>query len=226
MKTKNEFFRLDIHQRIQHVLLIVSVTLLILTGIGLRFSDSFFGHVLVFLEGGFRTRGIIHRFSAVLLLVTIIYHFVYILFSKRGHSEFMEILLSWSDFKDYFNAIFYDLGFRKERPKLGWYSYREKFQYWAFAIFFFLMGFSGTILWFHRVFFSILPKWVFDIAIEVHGWTGTLVLIFLVFWHLYIVHFAPGKFPMSKSWLTGKISLKELKEDHGKVFEKLVSKGN
>lgn len=222
MTEKKEFLRLDLHQRIQHILFLVSVTLLVLTGIGMRFSGSFLGKTLIFLEGGFKARGDIHRFSAILLIVTVFYHLLYILFSERGHKEFLQIVLKWKDIRDYWYSLFYDLGFRREKPKLDWYCYREKFQYWAFALFTILMGFSGAILWFHRFFFSILPKWAFDMALEVHGWTGTLVLIFLVLWHLYIVHLSPGKFPMSKSWITGRITLKELKEDHEKAFEDLL----
>ena len=217
-----ELLRLDIHQRIQHILLLTSVTLLILTGIGLRFSDSFFGKLLVFLEGGFYTRGWLHRFSAVLLILTALYHFLYILFSERGHQEFMRILLRWKDIQDYWNTLLYDLGLRKERPKLDWYCYREKFQYWAFVIFCLLMIASGVVLWFHEPLFGVLPKWAFDVALEVHGWTGTLILIFLVLWHLYIVHLSPGRFPMSRSWLTGKITLEELKRYHERVYEELT----
>jgi cytochrome b subunit of formate dehydrogenase len=218
---ENEILRLDIHQRIQHWLMLLSVTLLILTGIGMRFSGSFIGKALIFLEGGFEARGYLHRVSAILLIITILYHLFYILFSARGHDEFMKIILRKRDFVDFWNTLLFDIGKRSEKPKLDWYSYREKFQYWAFVFFSLLMTLSGIILWFHKWFFGMLPKWTFDIAIEIHGWVGTLILIFLVLWHLYIVHLSPGKFPMSKSWLTGKISLRELEEDHPLVLEKL-----
>ncbi len=36
----------------------------------------------------------------------------------------------------------------------------------------------------------------------------------LLFWHLYNVHFRPGKFPVSALWLTGNITGKEMKEEH------------
>lgn len=221
MEDKTEVLRLDFHQRTQHMLFLISVTLLILTGIGLRFSDSIIGKALVFLEGGFQTRGWLHRFSAILLILTSLYHFLYILFSERGHREFLKITLKWSDFTDYWNTLLFDLGLRKEKPKLDWYCYREKFQYWAFVIFTILMIASGIVLWFHRPLFAILPKWAFDVALEIHGWTGTLILIFLVLWHLYIVHLAPGRFPMSKSWLTGRITLSELKRYHDKAYDEI-----
>jgi cytochrome b subunit of formate dehydrogenase len=225
MERKDEILRLDVHQRIQHYLLIISVTLLILTGAGMRFSSSFLGKFLIFLEGGFKARGLIHRFSALLLLITLVYHLLYIIFSERGHGEFMKIILKWKDVREYWQTLLYNLRLRNEKPKLDWYCYREKFQYWAFALFIFLMLVSGVILWLYPWFFGLLPKWAFDIALEIHGWTGTLILIFLVLWHLYIVHLSPSKFPMSKSWLTGKISLKELKEDHEKFYEEHFGKG-
>lgn len=217
--------RMNLQVRGQHFALMVSVTLLILTGLALLYRDSAFGRLLIALEGGFEARGTIHRVAAALLIATAFYHILYILFSRHGHEEFMQMLLRAQDFKDYGAALLYDLGLRSEKPLLDRYSYREKFQYWAFALFVVIMIVSGFILWFHDWFFGILPKWAFDVAIAVHSGTGTLILIVLTLWHLYVVHLSPGRFPIDWSFWDGKISERQLKEEHPLEYQRLKEKG-
>lgn len=217
--------RVNLQLRVQHFALMVSVTLLILTGLALLYRDSAFGRFLIALEGGFEARGTLHRIAAGLLIATALYHLLYILFSRTGHEEFMQMLVRAQDFKDYGAAVLYDLGLRPEKPQLDRYSYREKFQYWIFALFVVIMIISGFILWFHDWFFGLLPKWAFDIALAVHSSTGTLILIVLTLWHLYLVHLSPGRFPIDWSFWDGKISEKQLQEEHPLEYKRLKEKG-
>ena len=225
MSSERTIERINFQLRVQHLALMVSVTLLILTGLALLYRDSAFGRFLIALEGGFEARGTIHRVAAVLLMATTLYHLLYILFSRQGHDEFMQLLIRAQDFKDYAAALLYDLGVRAHKPQLDRYSYREKFQYWAFALFVTIMIISGFILWFHDWFFGLLPKWGFDVAIAVHSGTGTLILIVLTLWHLYVVHLSPGRFPIDWSFWDGKISEKQLQEEHPLEYQRLKEKG-
>jgi len=222
-REERTLLRINLQLRLQHFLLMLSVILLILTGLALLYRGSTFGRLLIMLEGGFESRGLIHRFAAGLLIFTVFYHWLYILFSRAGHEEFMQMLLRLRDFKDYGAAILFDLGLWHERPKLDRYSYREKFQYWTFALFVIVMIISGFVLWFHNWFFGLLPKWAFDVAVAVHGGTGTLILIVLTLWHLYIVHLSPGRFPIDWSFWDGKISERQLREEHPLEYERLIS---
>ncbi|OGF53358.1 MAG: hypothetical protein A2Z21_07935 [Candidatus Fraserbacteria bacterium RBG_16_55_9] len=214
--------RLNLQVRIQHGLLMISVILLILTGLALLFRESSFGKVLIELEGGFEMRGTLHRAAALLLIFVAFYHLCYILFSRRGHEEFLQIMPRARDFKDWLQMLAYDVGISIQKPKLDRYSYREKFQYWAFVLFTLIMILSGIVLWQHDRLFGLLPKWSFDVAIAVHGGTGTLILIVLTLWHLYIVHLGPGRFPIDWSFWNGRISLKQLQEEHPLEYERLA----
>lgn len=225
MAGERTIVRLNLQVRVQHFALMVSVTLLILTGLALLYRDSAFGRLLIALEGGFEARGMLHRIAAGLLMATALSHILYILFSRTGHEEFMQMLLRAQDFEDYRAALLYDLGLRTEKPQLDRYSYREKFQYWAFALFVVIMIISGVILWFHNWFFGVLPKWAFDVALAVHSGTGTLILIVLTLWHLYVVHLSPGRFPIDWSFWDGKISEKHLREEHPLEYQRLKEKG-
>ncbi|MCL4539682.1 MAG: cytochrome b/b6 domain-containing protein [Bacteroidetes bacterium] len=199
----------------------VSVLLLIISGFSMKYSETVWGKVLLFLEGGFQARGALHRLSAVLLFITAIYHLIYISFSKEGRREFKSLLPNKNDFVDLKNSILYDLLKRSEKPAFGRYSYREKVQYWAFFIFIFLMFISGVILWFHDFFFGFFPKWAFDVSFALHGGTATLVILFLVLWHMYVVHLSPANFPGNSSFWHGYVTERWLKENHSLEYEEM-----
>ena len=217
--------RMNRQLRIQHGLLLISVVVLILTGLALLYSESWFGQALISLEGGFEARGWLHRAAAVLLILTALYHIAYIVFSRRGHEEFIQMLLKGRDFKDWMAMLAYDLGRRETKPKLDRYSFREKLQYWAFVVFGLIMILSGGLLWAFPSLFGMLPKWTFDVSIAVHSGTGTLIVIVLTLWHLYIVHLAPERFPMDGSFWHGRMPVKRLKDDHPLEYERLVAEG-
>jgi len=48
-----------------------------------------------------------------------------------------------------------------------------------------------------------------------------MIFLVLFLWHIYDVHLSPGVFPMSKIWLTGKISKDELKEEHPQEYDEI-----
>lgn len=221
MKGERNILRFSRNWRIQHFLLLISVILLILSGIALKFYNSWFGKLMIFLEGGFEARGALHRFSAVLLIITAFYHLIYIIFTKEGRKEFKSLLFRKNDFSDYIGTIMYNLGKREKKPKIGRYGFREKLQYWIFFIFVFLMIVTGAVMWWHNYFFVFLPKWVFDLVYGIHGWGGTLILIFIVFWHLYEIHLTPPNFPINMSFWDGYVSEEWLKEEHPLEYEEI-----
>ncbi|MEO0276140.1 MAG: cytochrome b/b6 domain-containing protein, partial [candidate division WOR-3 bacterium] len=152
MKGKRNILRFSLNWRIQHFLLMVSVFLLIISGIALRFSDSWFGKFLIFLEGGFEARGALHRLSAFLLIFTALYHLIYIIFTKEGRKEFKSFLFEKDDFSNYFKTILYNFGKIEEKPKIKRYGFKEKLQYWVFFLFVFLMIITGIVMWWHNYF--------------------------------------------------------------------------
>ncbi len=220
----NKIPRFSRSWRVQHMLLMVSVLLLMISGFSVKYSDTLLGKVLIFLEGGFQARGALHRLSAVLLFITAVYHFVYISITEEGRSEFRKLLPNKRDFTDLKNSISYDLLKRSERPAFGRYSYREKVQYWAFFVFILLMFLSGVVLWFHDFFFGFIPKWAFDVSFALHGGTATLIILFLVLWHLYIVHLSPGNFPGNNSFWHGYVTERWMKENHPLEYEEMKNK--
>ncbi len=72
----------------QHWGLLVSFTLLVLTGFMLKFPDSWWVTAIRRIGGGgetvFDLRSLVHRISAILLIATALFHLYYIFFTERG----------------------------------------------------------------------------------------------------------------------------------------------
>ncbi|MFQ6114808.1 MAG: formate dehydrogenase subunit gamma [bacterium] len=218
--------RFSLNQRIQHVVLLVSMIVLTLTGLALWYHDSWFGRLIIFLEGGIQMRGTIHRIFAIILIGLCIYHLIYLLFSEEGHAQLMKIKPRTKDFRDAVHFVRFNLGNEQQRPKFDWFDFRQKFQYWGVMFGSMLMIFTGFILWFETASMAVFPKWIFDLTAIVHGYDGLLIFLMLFVWHLYNVHLSPGCFPMNRTWITGTLSMDELKEHHPLEYERVVKESS
>jgi cytochrome b subunit of formate dehydrogenase len=220
-----EVERFTLHERLQHVLLFASTVVLFVTGFSLLFHDVWIGRWLLWLEGGVRGRGLIHRWAAVVLTGTCGYHLLYILFTERGHAQFMAMRPRWQDARDIWQTVRLNLGRTTERPAFDRFDYRQKFQYYAYFLASVTMVLSGLALWFATEAMAVMPKWVFDLLAVVHGRESLVIFLVLFVWHLYDVHLRPEVFPMDWSWITGRISLAELQERHPLEYERLRKQG-
>lgn len=218
--------RFSLNQRIQHVVLMVSMIVLTLTGLALWYHDSWFGRLIILLEGGIETRGTIHRIFAVVLIGLCVYHLLYLLFIEEGHAQLMKIKPKVKDFSDTMNAVRFNLGNSQVKPKFDWFDFRQKFQYWGVMFGSALMIFTGLILWFETQSMAVLPKSVLDLTTIVHGYEGVLIFLVLFLWHLYNVHLSPDRFPMNRTWISGTLTLDELKEHHPLEYERLMKEAS
>jgi hypothetical protein len=83
------------------------------------------------------------------------------------------------------------------------------------------MVISGAILMFHNYLFAVFPKWIIDLSLSFHSWIATLVIIFLILWHFYIVHLSPENFPWNSSFWDGYVDEKWLKENHYLEYKRI-----
>ncbi len=218
--------RFTLNERVQHALLMASTLILLITGFSLLFHDVWIGRWLLWLEGGVEGRGLIHRGAAVVLMAVTAYHLGYILFTERGHGQFMHMRPRGQDVRDFLQMVRMNLGQPVERPAFNRYDYRQKFQYWAFAIAGATMVLSGLALWFATEAMAVMPKWMFDLLAVLHGRESIVIFLLLFLWHLYDVHLRPEVFPMDWSWITGQISPSDLKTRHRAEYERLRRAGS
>lgn len=218
-RPEDEVVRLTLNERLQHLALMVCVLVLMVTGLALRYGDTWLGRGLIALEGGMEARGLLHRAASLGLMLLWAYHAGYVVFSRRGHDQLMELLPRWQDLRDLGMVLRQNLGGKGPEPRFGRFDFRQKFQYWAVALGVTAMVPTGLVLWFESQAMAALPKWVLDLARVVHSGEGLVIFLVLFLWHLYDTHLRPEVFPMDRTWLTGRMTRKQWQERHAREYE-------
>ncbi len=213
--------RFSVSERVVHILLFSALIILSVTGLALKYHESTIAQWIIRLEGGVLFRGKLHRIGAVILIATFVYHFLSVLFTHRGNDFFRSLLFRKKDFVDSIALIKYMLGLQKSKPLFGRFTCIEKFQYCATGLAVILLGLSGLVLWFETLFMMVFPKWMIDLNRLVHSFEATVGFLVLIVWHLYNVHLNPEVFPMSRTWINGKISKEDLKKNHPLEYQRL-----
>ena len=221
---ERHFERLSLNQRIQHWTLILSFTTLVLTGLPVRYPDSPVSSIIIQLVGGFEVRSVLHRLAAVLLILLTGYHIGYSLFTRRGRAELLALVPNLKDMFDAIKMVMFYFGLSATTPKFDRYNFIEKFEYLAVGWGSIVMIATGLVLWFHNEAMVYLPKWILDVGRVIHSYEALLAFLAIIIWHFYHVHFNPEVFPMSRIWLTGKISEHELKDLHPLEYERILKR--
>ncbi len=209
------YLRMTAHERVQHATLMLSFTMLVVTGFMLRYPEAWW---VVGIRNAsvnaFEWRGWIHRIAGAVLLASGIWHAGYLLFTKPGRSLLLDLLPEKRDFTDPFAVLKYNLGLAPAKPAFGRFSYIEKTEYWAMMWGSILMGVTGVILWFDNTSIGLFTKLGFDISRTIHFYEAILATLAIVVWHFYFVIFNPDVYPMNLAWLTGRMSEEEMAEEH------------
>jgi len=217
-----EFERLTLLMRAQHIVLAVSCILLIVTGVPLRYPSSAFARLYFDLTQGVWLPGLVHRIAAVGLIALAVFHMGYIALTREGREQWRHLLPRVKDVRDVLQNVAYFLGLWAERPRFDRYSYFEKFDYWAVYWGSVILIVSGAVLWFHEHVMRFLPKVAIDMAHEAHSDEALLAVLAIVIWHFYNVHFNPDRFPMNWACWTGKMSKEDMIHHHPLEYERLV----
>jgi cytochrome b subunit of formate dehydrogenase len=210
--------RMTANQRWQHLILLSSFIVLVITGFALKFPDTWFAHVLGMGESW---RGIIHRVAGVILIGAGIYHVFYLAAAREGRRLIRDLAPQPKDALDACHTMLYYLGLRAEKPKFGRFNYAEKAEYWALVWGTALMGFTGIMLWAKVWVGNTLARWWVDIATAVHFYEAILATLAIVVWHFYQVFLDPDVYPMNWAWWDGKMPVENYKHEHGLDVESL-----
>jgi cytochrome b subunit of formate dehydrogenase len=202
--------------RVQHIVLIVSFTVLIVTGIPVLVAGA--GGVAM--QGLFTLRTLLHHIAGVALIGLGVYHTIWISFTEEGRREFGAILPKMEDAKSLVHFLKYQFGKTGTPPPFDKYDPFEKFEYLAVVWGSVIMVVTGLMMWFFEVTLQILPKWSYDLARLVHGYEAILAFLAVILGHLYNVHLKPGVWPMNRVWLDGKMTAMELKQHHPKEYDR------
>jgi cytochrome b subunit of formate dehydrogenase len=200
------------------------------TGLPLLFSDAPWGRVLVGFFGGFRGAGIVHRFFGAALLCAVVYHVGDVLwraFVKGERGIFWgptSMVPQPRDLLDFAHQLRYFAGVGPQ-PRFEHFTYWEKFDYWAVLWGTALMGAAGLVLWFPVAAARVIPGWMFNVALFVHGAEAVLAIGFIFVIHFFNGHLRPGKFPMDLVIFTGSVSDHEMREERAGEYARLEESG-
>jgi cytochrome b subunit of formate dehydrogenase len=222
--------RFDGQTRALHIVVMTTFLVLSATGIPLLFSDAPWARLLATVFGGFHGAGLVHRAMGALLLAAVAYHVGNVFYRAfvKGESGIFwgpssmvpqprDLVQFWQQMLWFFN--------RGPFPKYEQFTYWEKFDYWAVLWGTGLMGAAGLILWFPEAASRILPGWMFNVALFVHGAEAALAIGFIFVVHFFNGHLRPGKFPMDTVIFTGAVGEHELKHERAGQYERLVAAG-
>jgi cytochrome b subunit of formate dehydrogenase len=234
---------MTLHERLQHWTLILSFGLLVLTGLPLIVYDWKPVQLLFFFSFSFELRGVVHRVGAVLLIALCIWHLAYAIFTARGRETVRALMPEMKDLRDALESLMHNLGltswlyrrglfirfFRRypywlfmEPPRYGRYTFIEKFEYLAVVWGSLVMIVTGFFMWQVELAMRLFPRYIFDIFVTIHSFEAILAFLAILIWHMYSVHFAPHVFPMSKVWLTGKMSREQMIREHPLEYEEMI----
>ncbi len=216
------YLRMTLNERIQHGTLLISFFALVTTGFALRFPDAWWVVPMRSISPlMFEVRGIAHRVAAVVLVAVSLYHLYYVIFTPRGKRLLRDLIPVPQDVWDAVGVVLYNLGIRKEKPKLGRFSYVEKSEYWALVWGTIVMAITGTILWFDNTFLGLLTKLWWDVARTVHYYEAWLATLAIVVWHFYFVLLNPDSYPINLAFWKGTITGREMLDEHPRELEQI-----
>ncbi len=217
-----QFVRFSFSQRTEHLLLIVSFTVLVLTGVPQKFFGSGWAQNLIMTMGGIETTRLVHRTFAVLFCLEGVYHASCILAAVARGRFTAYIIPSLKDVRDAMACFKYCLAAASTLPRFDRFDYRQKFEYWWVVICWMIMSATGLVLMFPTQATQLLPGAFVPASKEMHGGEALLGFLLVVTWHLYGAHFNPLRFPGDLSIFTGKISRERMMREHPLEHARLV----
>ncbi len=209
----------------QHMVLAISFILLIITGWPLRFAHLPASKYVMWIFGGVKGAGIIHRIAAVGLISVSIYHLFYLTKMYLRGVKSLSIFPRLKDLTDFLSDVSYWIGLSTSPASYDRYNYIEKFEYFAVVWGNTVMILSGLVLWFPVFSSKYIFDWINDLALLIHDYEAWLAGLAIFIWHLYFVHLNPRVYPMDPLWITGKVELEELRRERPLEYERLKMEG-
>ena len=230
---KGDYPRYSLHIVINHVLVAITFTVAVATGLPLYFHNSEISHAVINMMGGINVTRVIHRFNAALFTFNCAYHLLVLLFGTitKIRNNTFDIRRTqfplWKDVIDLYHDFRYFLGLEERRPCMEKFMYKQKLHYLAMVWGCSVLTLSGVCLLFPEtmVKYLPLPKVSFNLLRLLHADESVLAFLVITLWHLYNVHVAPGRFPVQWTFWNGWISKDHQIEEHFLEYQRQVQEG-
>jgi formate dehydrogenase gamma subunit len=211
--------RFTVPQRIEHLVLALSFSVLGLTGLVQMYAQNGVSEWLIGILGGIQSVRILHRAAAIVFSLLAVYHVIVIAYKLYVRRVSMTLLPGAKDFKDGFHSLGYSLFLSKNPPKMPRYNFAEKLEYWALIWGGVIMMVTGFMLWNPLITTEFLPGQFIPAAKTVHGAEAVLAVLAILIWHFYNVHIKM----FNKSMFTGKMTRHQMEEEHAAEWGEILS---
>jgi len=210
LEPPRKYQRFSPGQRLDHWFMMLSFTVLAITGIPQKFAGTEWAEMAIGLMGGIEQVRIIHRMAATVMMVGAIFHLFGVSYRVLVLRQRLSMLPLPRDLVDMLDAIRYNLGLAVRRPLLDRFSYEEKLEYWAVIWGTLLMMVTGFMLWNPIATVRFFPGEFIPAAKAAHGNEAILAILSILTWHVYNVHLKH----FNRSIFTGYLTREEMEHEH------------
>lgn len=204
------YVRFSLDQRIEHLLFLISFSILGITGLVQKYYFSPVSQALIELMGGIEMTRIIHRINAVIMMAVSIYHIIALLYRLFVRRVSWTMLPGLDDLKHLIQDVAFYIGIRSRKAFYGRFNYAEKVEYLAVVWGTVVMAITGFMMWNPINTAKFLPgEWI-PASKAAHGGEALLAVLAILVWHFYHVHIRH----FNKSMFTGKLNHHEMEEEH------------
>ena len=222
--------RFTVVDRLTHLIVILSFMLLSLTGLALMHPTTGWGEAISGFFGGPARMRVIHLVNGGITFGYFLFHLLYLAYRavvKKQHYALFgsdSLVPNTQDLRDIWRNFRWFL-YLGRQPRMGRWTYWEKFDYWAVFWGVAMIGVSGLMLAAPVFFTHFMPGIILNVAFIVHSEEALLATGFIFIFHFFHNHFRPEKFPIDVSILTGRVPLERFKEERPLQYETLVREG-
>jgi predicted CXXCH cytochrome family protein len=228
--TRIEYRRFNVFHRWMHFLVIVSFTVLVFTGMPLKYKDTAWAQWFMDLFGGVTAAGIYHRLAAIVTVVywtaEIIYMMVMVARRRGRNLRGPDSMLPRrKDLEDVIGMFAWFFG-RGPKPLFDRYTYWEKFDYISLAVGTVIIGVTGFMMWFPLETTRYVPGIYLNIALVIHSNEALLAMgVIFIFVHFFSAHLRPESFPIDKVIFTGTLPVDHYREERPLEYARHVREG-
>lgn len=226
--------RFSVHQRVQHWILAICFTALVLTGFPIKFAGDGWARWLIDAFGGLTMARRIHRYSGLILVVGAAYHILYVLYclvqdKRRRNVSWtravldLPLVITPADVKELLHLLGFLFFMRRTRPSPGRFGLKEKFEY--FGVFWgcTLLGVTGIVMWANAWTSHYVTGRMLTVSNLIHTLEAYLAILHVFVFHMIGVMLSPHVFPLHKAMFTGETPAAEMADAHAGMLKQAKS---
>lgn len=216
---EKRYLRFTLSQRLEHWIMMISFSVLCLTGLPQRYPLTNWADWIIQSLGGIESTRIIHRVAAVIFMLVFLYHLIATFYRIYVRRVRLTMLPGLKDAIDLLDSIRYQFGLIRRPPKLPRYTFAEKMEYWAVVWGGVIMVSTGFMLWNPIATTRFLPGEFVPAAKAAHSAEALLAFLAILIWHFYWVHLKV----FNRSIFSGHLSREQMQHEHAAELEELES---